>query len=74
MLHSVQDRPGYMLISPHPSADRIAVTRLAASSPGLALAGFAPALSLVHEQRSSNIDQVFDYRRNRTEVLMRCRF
>ena len=40
----------------------------------LGYSGFIPAPSLVHERRNSNIQDVFDYSRQRAELSMRRRF
>ncbi len=40
----------------------------------MAVAGFIPAPSLVHERRNPNIQDVFDYSRQRAELSMRRRF
>ena len=68
------DEPGYFLITPDARRDRLSATRLTLSNDHIELFGFVPALSLVHERRSSNIENVFDYRRQRAELSMRQRF
>ena len=68
------DEPGALLITPDAREDRTSITRLSASNDHIELFGFVPALSLVHERRSSNVAEVFDYRRNRAEITMQRRF
>ncbi len=51
--------------------DRTAIRRLIVSNDRLELFGFAPVLSLVQERRESNIDAIFEYRRNRAELSFR---
>ena len=67
--------PGYRIIFDAPlevaREDRLSISRLSVSNDHLELFGFVPALSLVHEQRETNIGAVFDYRRNRAEITMR---
>ncbi len=71
VLFTRYDQPGYFLISADARRDRTSISRLSVSNDRLELFGFVPALSLVHEQRQSNIARVFDYRRNRAELTMR---
>ena len=68
------DAPGYLLVTPEARRDRLSISRLVVSNDHLDLFGFVPDLSLVHERRESNIDTLFDYRRNRAEITMRRRF
>ena len=74
VLFTGYDAPGYIVITPEAREDRTSITRLSVSNDHLELFGFVPALSLVHERRKSNIEEVFDYRRNRAEITMRRRF
>ena len=74
LLFTGYDAPGYVLITPEAREDRTSITRLSVSNDHIELFGFVPALSLVHERRRSNIEEVFDYRRNRAEITMRRRF
>ena len=68
------DEPGYTWIEPDARRDRLSISRLTLSNDKLELFGFAPALSLVHERRSSNIAGLFDYRRNHAELSLRRAF
>ena len=74
VLFTDYDEPGYTLIDPDARRDRLSVSRLTLSNDKLELFGFAPALSLVHERRSSNIASLFDYRRNHAELSLRRAF
>jgi len=67
--------PGHRLILDAPwkeaREDRLSISRLSVSNDRIELFGFVPALSLVHERRETNIGEVFDYRRNRAEIILR---
>ena len=65
------DAPGYLLVSPERRRDRLSISRLTVSNDDFELFRFAPVLSLVYEGRESNIQNVFDYRRGRTELTLR---
>ena len=69
--HTAYDRLYYASLSPEdPRRDRVSTTRLTASNDRLHLFGFVPALSLVREERTSNVS-LFEYRRSRVELSMR---
>ena len=75
VLFTDYDEPGYTLIDPD-ARPRPAVGLAAhpLQRQAGAVFGFAPALSLVHERRSSNIAGLFDYRRNHAELSLRRAF
>ena len=68
--HTAYDRLRYASLSPDPRRDRVSTTRLTLSNDRLHLFGFVPALSLVREERTSNVS-LFEYRRSRVELSMR---
>ena len=71
VLFTRYDEPGYFLITSDARRDRLSISRVAVSNDHLELFGFAPALSVVHERRETNIAEVFDYRRTRGELTLR---
>ena len=50
--------------------DRFSISRIAASNDRLEMFGFIPAVSVVHERRSSNVE-LFEYNRTRAELTIR---
>ena len=50
--------------------DRFSISRIAASNDRLEMFGFVPAVSVIHERRSSNVDN-YEYRRTRAELTVR---
>ena len=65
------DEPGYEIITPDARRDQLSISRLTLYNNTLDLFGFTPGLSLIHERRESNIDDLFDYRRNLAELSFR---
>ena len=59
------------LFSPDNRQDSTWISRLTASNDQLEMFGFVPVLSLVQEQRNSNIGETYDYRRYRGELSLR---
>ena len=50
--------------------DRFSISRIAASNDRLEMFGFIPAVSVVHERRSSNVE-LYEYNRTRAELTIR---
>lgn len=70
LLKISHERLVYPVFTQDSRFDRIKQSRITFSNDHLQLFGFVPAISLVHEQRKSNVS-IFEYKRTRGEFFLR---